>query len=189
MRIHRTALLTLLAASLAAGCGQARDFQNSSAHPNAYGCDNCHGYPPPPAFPAWQDQRHPQGVTGPMCAVCHPGTVQADGHTMVPNGEHRDGQVEAVQPPYFPALGCQDCHATPPITGSHVFHVLNKGLACTRCHRGYDPTARTANPDLHMNGTADVVLDPEGTTIETANLPDHSWPSSECSACHAALAD
>jgi hypothetical protein len=174
-------MLALLTVVVWSGCDSARDYQDT-AHVNAYGCDTCHGYPPPPGFYP-EAATHPRGVTGPMCAVCHPGTVQPDGHSIVANGEHRDGQVE-FRP--FSELGCTDCHGTPPVTGSHTFHVVNKGLACTTCHKGYDPEAKTVDATLHMNGQADVVLE-NGTVIPTANLPDHSWPVSDCQACHDAL--
>ena len=71
-----------------------------------------------------------------------------------------------------------------------MFHVEVMGVACATCHRGYVvsgiPAERSVNPALHMNGVADVVLE-DGTVIQTANLPDHSWPVAECTACHGAL--
>jgi hypothetical protein len=189
MRIHLLATLALLAAAISTGCDSAREVRDSTIHTNPWGCDQCHGYPPPPGFAQFNPDAHPKGVTAPMCAVCHPSTVLADGHTIVANGTHRNGQVEVVElaPIFTPA--CDACHADPPPTGRHVFHVQTRGLACAICHKGYvvgDITTRSADPTLHMNGVADVVL-PDGTVITTANLPDGSWPDSECAACHTAL--
>jgi hypothetical protein len=185
MPIHRLAMLAILTSVVWIGCDSARDVRDVSAHTNAFGCDNCHGYPPPPSFPSPDPQLHPQGVTSAMCTLCHPGTVQADGHSIVANGEHRDGQIEFVA---FDTLTCDACHGTPPITGSHVFHVQDKGLACATCHRGFDPATKSVDATVHMSGQADVILS-NGTVIQTANLPDHSWPGPECTACHAALSD
>lgn len=184
MRIDRKALLALLTAMTAVACGTAQDFADASAHSNAYGCDSCHGYPPPPAFPIAQ-QLHPQGVTATQCTICHPGTVLADGHSIVSGGEHRDGQIQ-YRP--FAELSCSDCHGAPPTTGSHMFHVTNLGLACETCHKGYLLADKVADPNVHMNGTADVVLE-DGTVIPTVNNPDHTWPGTECTACHTALAN
>ena len=184
MRTHPQAMLALLAAAALAGCGSPRDYADNGRR-NAYGCDQCHGYPPPPSFPSPDPQLHPQGVTGAQCSLCHPGTVMADGHSIVSGGEHRDGQIE-YRP--FSELGCTDCHGVPPITGSHYFHAIDKGLSCSTCHKGFDPATKTVDAALHMDGRADVVLQ-NGTVIQTANLPDHSWPGSECAACHAALGD
>jgi hypothetical protein len=184
MRIHRKATLALLTAVIGFGCGTSQDIE-STGRSNAYGCDSCHGYPPPPYFPSAEVKTHPRGVTGAECHLCHPGTVLADGHTIVAGGEHRDGQIE-VRP--FAELSCTDCHATPPPTGRHVFHVQTRGLACATCHRGFDPEAKTADADVHMNGRADVILQ-DGTVIETANRADHSWTDQECATCHAAIAN
>ncbi|HET6436986.1 MAG TPA: hypothetical protein VFG59_02905 [Anaeromyxobacter sp.] len=189
MRIHLLAMVSFLTAALAIGCGSAREVRDASLHSNAWGCDQCHGYPPPPFFPADQNATHPQGLTPAMCTVCHPTTVEADGHTIVAGGTHRDGQVE-VRP--FADIACDSCHGTPPDTGKHLFHV-GRGVDCGTCHNGFDPSSHTADANVHMNGKADVIVlvdvnqVPTPQAIQTANLPDGSWPDSECAACHAAL--
>jgi len=214
MRIHHLAMLALAAAALSTGCDAARDVKSANTHVNAWGCDDCHGYPPPPmAIPADASLVHPKDVTGPECYICHPGTVEPDGHTIVvsstpyANGRytlHMDGQVEVYD---YRLASCDLCHGLPPPTGRHAFHVTTRGLTCDACHQGYNPTH---DPDTglasvgskgctpadgtlcfaeHMNGVADVVLDTPvgaGTVITTYNLPDQSWPDAECIQCHAA---
>ncbi len=187
MRIHVLAMVGLLTAFLMSGCDSAREVRSASTHANAWGCDQCHGYPPPPFFPADAAATHPQGVSAPMCSVCHPRTVQPDGHSIVAGGEHKDGQVEFID---YKTVACTSCHATPPDTGEHVFHVSGRGLKCGVCHKGYDPDTHTADDAVHMNGRPDVIADdgsPAGVVIQTADLPNGDWPTSECAACHAAL--
>jgi fibronectin type 3 domain-containing protein len=54
-----------------------------------------------------------------------------------------------------PAQTCGTCHAIPPATGMHAFHIA-QGYDCSRCHgSGYSSTAVTAT--THMNGVKDVV--------------------------------
>lgn len=183
MRIHRLAMLAILTTVVGVGCDAAQEYQDDGRS-NAYRCDSCHGYPPTESkfFPSPEAKPHPQGVTAPMCAVCHPGTVQADGHSMVADGEHRNGHIE-FRP--FAELECNVCHAALPRTGAHVFHVEEHGVACAACHRGFDPVAKTVDTeaDVHMNGRADAIL-PDGTVIPTVNEPDHTWTAAECRACH-----
>jgi len=185
MCIHRLAMLALLAAAFSTGCDSAREVRDASTHTNVWGCDQCHGYPPPPGFSAGADL-HPKGVTGAMCSACHPSTVLSDGHTIVASGTHRNGQIEALE---ITSVACDSCHGTPPDTGRHLFHTVTRGLACAACHKGYaagaSPDTRSVDPSLHTNGVPDVVL-ANGTVITTANLADKSWPDSECAACHAA---
>lgn len=192
MRIHHLATLALLTAAVLTGCDSAREVRDASNHTNVWGCDQCHGYPPPPGFTA-AALDHPKGATEATCTVCHPSTVQPDGHTIVASGTHRNGQVEAVQlsPVFTPR--CDACHSDPPDTGRHVFHTATRGLDCARCHAGYVVSdvleERAADATLHMNGVPDVVLGAgtgEGTVIPTANLEDKSWPDAECAACHEA---
>jgi hypothetical protein len=200
MRIHQLAMLALLAAAVSTGCDSARDVKDATTHANAWGCDQCHGYPPPPMFPADASLVHPKDVTATECYVCHPGTVQPDGHTIVmfekadSEGRwtlHRDGQVESYN---YKLSSCDLCHGLPPATGRHTFHVTTRGLTCGACHQGYDPThdaetgQASVNDTLHMNGTPDVVLGTAvgaGQVITTYDLPDKSWPDAECTDCHA----
>jgi len=56
-----------------------------------------------------------------------------------------------------PATTCGTCHAIPPNTGKHTFHVNSRGYDCSTCHgSGYTKTAVTAT--THMNGTVNVSL-------------------------------
>ena len=56
-----------------------------------------------------------------------------------------------------PAQACGSCHAIPPATGQHDFHVNQQGFDCATCHgAGYSKTAVTAA--THMNGTINVSL-------------------------------
>lgn len=70
-----------------------------------------------------------------------------------------------------PAQTCGTCHAIPPDTGMHDFHVNSRGYDCSRCHgTGYSKTAVTAT--THMNGVTNIV-----STI--------GWDGSSCSnSCH-----
>ncbi|RII27971.1 MAG: hypothetical protein CXR31_05935 [Geobacter sp.] len=53
-------------------------------------------------------------------------------------------------------LVCGTCHAIPPATGQHDFHVNSLGYSCAICHgTGYSST--TVNTTLHLNGVVDVV--------------------------------
>jgi hypothetical protein len=55
-----------------------------------------------------------------------------------------------------PTPVCGSCHAIPPSTGKHSFHVSSMGYACSTCHgAGYSSTAVTAA--THSNGVKDVV--------------------------------
>lgn len=52
-----------------------------------------------------------------------------------------------------PTPACGSCHAIPPATGQHAFHV---GLyACSTCH-GAGYSATSVNAATHQNGTVDV---------------------------------
>lgn len=185
MRIHSLAMMALLTAAVGTGCDSAREVSDNG-RVNAYGCDQCHGYPPPPSF---TDEIHPAGVTASSCALCHPTTVLEDGHTIAATGAHRNGQIEVATDWQTPP--CTACHGTPPGTGMHVFHMTvaefqDAPLTCATCHDGYalgDAGVRTANADLHMNGSADVEL-ADGTIIPSANQPDGSWTDAQCRACH-----
>lgn len=193
MRIHSLAMMAILTAALSFGCGSAREVRSSGNHSNAWGCDQCHGYPPPPAFPQDADVVHPRGVGPATCTFCHPATVLADGHTInaTPITDasgthiaHRDGQVEVVD--YRTAVACDACHATPPATGRHAFHMSRPGVTCATCHRGYSPADRQADDATHMNGVPDVVLQ-NGHVVQAADEADGSWPTSECADCHSHL--
>jgi len=183
MRIHLLAMVALLTAAVATGCGSARDVKDSSTHANAFGCDQCHGYPPPPFFTQSSDVFPHAGVTGAMCFACHPNTVAADGHSIVPGGEHRDGQIEAVD---YRSLACNTCHGTPPDVGRHLFHVVTRGLACAKCHQGFDVEAKTVDDAVHMQGLDFIVVE-GGTHVAKQAGADGTWPTTECNACHAAL--
>jgi len=196
MRIHLLAMLALLTAAVATGCDSPREVRDTG-RANIHGCDSCHGYPPPPSFNP--DLVHPTGLTASTCTVCHPTTVAADGHTILvdtstgtPRSTHKNGDVDAIQPPYFDQISCEGCHALPPDTGLHVFHAENQGVACGTCHRGFDVggdgAPRSADASVHMNGRIDVLLDDDaGTEIPAANLPDGSWAPTSCRPCHDAL--
>lgn len=183
MRIHLLAMVALLTAAVVTGCDSAREVRDASTHANAWGCDNCHGYPPPPMFPADAALTHPIGVTPPMCTVCHPGTVQPDGHSIVANGEHRNGQVEFID---YKTVSCDTCHATPPATGRHAFHVTGRDQPCSRCHQGFDATARTADDGVHMMALDYIVVE-NGKHVAKQAAADGTWPTAECAECHTAL--
>ncbi|MBP1727926.1 MAG: Fibronectin, type domain protein [Deltaproteobacteria bacterium] len=56
-----------------------------------------------------------------------------------------------------PATACGTCHAIPPATGEHDFHVNGQGIDCVTCHgSGYSSTAVTAA--THRNGVINVSL-------------------------------
>jgi hypothetical protein len=54
-----------------------------------------------------------------------------------------------------PTPVCGSCHAIPPSTGQHSFHVNSQGYACTTCHgAGYSTTGVTAV--THINGVTNT---------------------------------
>jgi hypothetical protein len=54
-----------------------------------------------------------------------------------------------------PTSTCGSCHAIPPASGKHSFHVNSKGYGCATCHgTGYSSSVVTAA--THMNGTIDI---------------------------------
>lgn len=191
MRIHSLAMMAFLTVALSSGCGSAREVRSSSNQANAWGCDQCHGYPPPPFFSAERAaQGHPKDVTAPTCSVCHPTTVMPDGHTLVAGGDHMGPGTHAID---YKTQACDSCHGLPPATGRHVFHVVSRGVACSTCHAGYDPTTRTADETggpwaVHMNGVPNVKLQ-SGYVVQAADNEDKSWPDAECADCHSHLAD
>lgn len=186
MRIHHMAMLALLAAAVSTGCGTARDVSEANTHSNAYGCDQCHGYPPPPSFPQSAENGFPHaGVTPAMCNVCHPQTVDTDGHTiLIKDGHvyHRNGQVETEK-----IASCTVCHAAPPDTGRHLYHTQTRGVACATCHKGFVPETYTENDKVHMRGLDYIVI--ENGTESGYQLPkkadaNGNWPDTECAECH-----
>jgi hypothetical protein len=53
-------------------------------------------------------------------------------------------------------LTCGTCHAIPPATGQHDWHVNSLGYSCSVCHgSGYSST--TVNSATHMNGVVNLV--------------------------------
>jgi fibronectin type 3 domain-containing protein len=55
-----------------------------------------------------------------------------------------------------PPAACGSCHAIPPATGHHDFHVNSQGISCSSCHgTGYSPT--TVNAATHNNGVVNLV--------------------------------
>ncbi|MGB9080753.1 MAG: fibronectin type III domain-containing protein [Desulfuromonadaceae bacterium] len=54
------------------------------------------------------------------------------------------------------ALACGSCHAIPPATGQHDFHVNSVGISCLSCH-GTGYSATTVNTATHNNGVVNVV--------------------------------
>jgi len=192
MRIHPLAMMAILTAALSFGCDSAREVRSAGTHTNAWGCDQCHGYPPPPSFPQNADAVHPKGVGPATCTICHPATVLADGHTInvITDADgtrvaHRNGQVEVVD--YKATVSCDACHATPPATGRHAFHV-GRGIACAVCHRGYSTADRQADDATHMNGVPDVILQ-NGYVVQAADEEDGSWLTTQCADCHSHLPD
>jgi len=107
---------------------------------------------------------------------------------------------------------CATCHATPPAgsvfpnaAGSHAVHMgLNPNIQCATCHNGSG-----AGTDYHMNGVADVILDPvynaktgagaySAAAVACSNISCHggqttpNWlggtinVNAQCTSCHTA---
>jgi len=76
-----------------------------------------------------------------------------------------------------PATACGTCHAIPPNTGKHTFHVNSAGYDCSTCHgAGYTKTSATAT--THQNGTVDVSLSVWNASTKTCASYCHgsrSW--------------
>jgi fibronectin type 3 domain-containing protein len=74
-----------------------------------------------------------------------------------------------------PAPACGSCHAIPPATGQHTFHV-GIGYTCLTCHgTGYSST--TVNTATHLNGVVNVVntLNWNGTTCSPGCHGTRTW--------------
>ena len=72
-----------------------------------------------------------------------------------------------------PTPACGSCHAIPPASGQHDFHVNSRGYQCSSCHgAGYSSTAVTAA--THMNGVTNTV----------ASLNFNATASSCSPSCH-----
>ena len=75
-----------------------------------------------------------------------------------------------------PVLVCGTCHAIPPATGLHDFHVNSLGFSCAICHgTGYSRT--TVNAATHINGVVNVVpsLNWNGTTCSPGCHGTQTW--------------
>ncbi|WP_168206090.1 fibronectin type III domain-containing protein [Geobacter sp. FeAm09] len=73
------------------------------------------------------------------------------------------------------AATCGSCHAIPPATGQHSFHI-GLGYTCLTCHgTGYSST--TVNAATHANGTVNVVtsLNWNGTSCSPACHGTRNW--------------
>ena len=53
------------------------------------------------------------------------------------------------------APSCGSCHAIPPASGQHSFHVSSRGYACSACH-GSGYSSSTVNSATHMNGALTI---------------------------------
>jgi mono/diheme cytochrome c family protein len=92
-------------------------------------------------------------------------------------------QIEAIAAAFPttttpPPLVCGDCHAIPPATGQHAYHVNSQRVSCGTCHgSGYSSTA--VNSATHMNGTVNIASTPgwNPTTRSCSNTchGTHSW--------------
>lgn len=141
-------------------------------------CGTCHVYPSASGAHA----THLSGASyssGFPCASCHPGVgayapSHPDGVTQVAFGAavggtgsfaagacssvycHGSFTGGAAATPTWTGgpAACGDCHASPPTTGQHTFHL--KYYSCDQCHPGYSPAA--VDKALHVNGARDVTL-------------------------------
>ncbi len=58
-----------------------------------------------------------------------------------------------------PTPACGSCHAIPPATGHHTYHVNSQGVSCGTCHgTGYSKTA--VNTATHNNGVVNIASTP-----------------------------
>ena len=65
------------------------------------------------------------------------------------------GSTTTTPPPTIGA--CGSCHAIPPNTGKHVFHVNSEGVGCATCHgTGYDASKQTVNANTHQDGKVEL---------------------------------
>jgi predicted CxxxxCH...CXXCH cytochrome family protein len=178
MPMHRLATLALVALT-AAGCDNARKIVTPrGAVQNEWGCDQCHGYPPPAGVAGWSAEAvaHPQGDRATKnCHYCHPTTVEADNHTLVPasqGGHHQNGKIEYVHghlpgengvaysdpsqhvPEALKGLArtgeAQDCYAC---HGADLEGGI--GYSCVACHNAPhgDPRFPVGVPDFRVNCT------------------------------------
>jgi predicted CxxxxCH...CXXCH cytochrome family protein len=157
----------------------------------AIACDACHTVP--------TDLGHVDGDRGEVTfgALARTGGLNpAYTGTTCSNTYCHGGSLEggtARQPSWIapPSQLCGSCHALPPNTGLHSFHVtehlgpdgvtLRPGLDCAACHPGYTVAGtRAANAATHVNGVKNVVFN--GTPIASSWL---DGTNASCNECHA----
>ncbi len=139
-------------------------------------CGSCHGLPP-------DSGAHTVHVTDEQvdCEVCHSGYRMADSSR---NAQHHgngttdiDGLLDggrftrsdtscsnvgchggsAVPVNWYDTtLTCGLCHALPPATGSHGYHVATEHIDCSECHSGFSMVDSSVSQVNHNNGTTEV---------------------------------
>jgi hypothetical protein len=176
--MHRLATLALVALT-AAGCDNARKIVTPrGAVQNEYGCDQCHGYPPPSGVAGWSAEAvaHPQGDRATRnCHYCHPQTVESDNHTLIPaskGGHHQNGKIDYVHG-HLPsddgvAYADPSQHVPEALKGlartgeaqdCYVCHGADLeggiGYSCVACHNAPhgDPRFPAGVPDFRVNCT------------------------------------
>lgn len=99
------------------------------------------------------------------------------------------GSLATVTPPTTPVVpACGSCHALPPATGMHLFHLTNRkavklAITCATCHgAGYSTTVTTDKlPATHNNGVKNMATGiPPGWTPNKAPATGGSCSN----ACH-----
>jgi len=97
-------------------------------------------------------------ITGATPPYVHTGLADSTAYYYIVTAVNSAGEsavsAQATATTSATALTCGTCHAIPPATGQHAFHVAM--FSCANCHgSGYSPT--TVNSATHMNGVIDLM--------------------------------
>jgi len=141
------------------------------------------------------------------CGDCHNGAIQG---STAPTANHRDGTTAAdlngyddglqtcnaaschddglgnliTTPTWGTVIGCTECHAAAPSTGSHTIHLAETN--CQNCHDG--AVQGTTVPSQHLDGNVDVFDVSAGDLGYTQNAAKGTGSWSTCNntggACH-----
>jgi hypothetical protein len=179
--LHNCAVAAFLL--LAAGCADQQ--QPAGGNASVARCNECHGYPGSSLCLA-TTVADSQGVAHTNCGACHRYTTRPDsmvvaGDTLYFDNMMVDGRDTIPRTGPFHANGafdlhfaqCNLCHASPPATGQHAWHVTQQGKACIECHLSsirHDTLTDTVNGRIFLARTVDGF---GGVQIPYADRPGH----------------
>lgn len=155
--------------------------------PQALGCSDCHGLPPPAPHPQMMD-----------CSSCHGEVVGADNVTIIERSRHVDGVVDVSF-----NQSCTSCHggdnAAPPRAldgatspsspgvGAHQIHLAgterSRAVTCPECHAVPE---RVLEPG-HVDTSSPAELTFSGAAVAFGAAPRYENGRCTNTACHGAV--